>query len=97
MVARLYKCSAVPFWFIYQTKARVGLVEPNSIPRNSALVGFTQCKLERRIADTFTFVFTYGLGNVGGTSPNTLGPDCQGSRKPYDGQQCDIETSTCRN
>ncbi|KAJ8515814.1 hypothetical protein ONZ45_g6805 [Pleurotus djamor] len=42
-----------------------------------------------------SFVAGFTQSNVGDTSPNTLGAFCESPGKPYDGQPCDFETSTC--
>ncbi|KAF8993031.1 Neutral/alkaline nonlysosomal ceramidase [Cyathus striatus] len=42
-----------------------------------------------------TFVAGFTQANVGDTSPNTLGPVCESPGKPYDGQPCDADHSTC--
>ncbi|KAI0919399.1 hypothetical protein AcV7_006148 [Taiwanofungus camphoratus] len=44
-----------------------------------------------------TFVAGFAQSNVGDTSPNTLGAVCQSPGKPWDGQACDFEHSTCGN
>lgn len=35
------------------------------------------------------------IANVGDTTPNTLGAFCESPGKPYDGQACDFNSSTC--
>ncbi|KAH9965463.1 Neutral/alkaline nonlysosomal ceramidase [Russula dissimulans] len=42
-----------------------------------------------------SFVAGFIQSNVGDTSPNTLGAFCESPGKPYDGQPCEFETSTC--
>ncbi|PCH35497.1 hypothetical protein WOLCODRAFT_80219, partial [Wolfiporia cocos MD-104 SS10] len=44
-----------------------------------------------------TFVAGFSQSNVGDTSPNTLGAVCESPGKPWDGQACDFEHSTCGN
>ncbi|KAL0955527.1 hypothetical protein HGRIS_001765 [Hohenbuehelia grisea] len=42
-----------------------------------------------------SFVAGFTQSNVGDTSPNTLGAFCESPGKPYDGQPCDFNHSTC--
>ncbi|KAF7300950.1 Neutral ceramidase [Mycena indigotica] len=42
-----------------------------------------------------TFVAGFAQANVGDTSPNTLGAFCESPGKPYDGQPCQANSSTC--
>ncbi|KAF9221073.1 Neutral/alkaline nonlysosomal ceramidase [Gyrodon lividus] len=42
-----------------------------------------------------TFVAAFLQSNVGDTSPNTLGAFCESPGKPYDGEPCEYEHSTC--
>ncbi|KZT04002.1 Neutral/alkaline nonlysosomal ceramidase [Laetiporus sulphureus 93-53] len=44
-----------------------------------------------------TFVAGFTQSNVGDTSPNTLGAVCQSPGKPWDGEPCNFEHSTCGN
>ncbi|KZT65421.1 Neutral/alkaline nonlysosomal ceramidase [Daedalea quercina L-15889] len=43
------------------------------------------------------FIAGFTQSNVGDTSPNTLGAVCQSPGKPWDGEPCDFEHSTCGN
>lgn len=43
------------------------------------------------------FVAGFIQGNVGDTSPNTLGAFCESPGQPWDGQACEAEHSTCGN
>ncbi|KAF8840456.1 Neutral/alkaline nonlysosomal ceramidase [Paxillus ammoniavirescens] len=42
-----------------------------------------------------TFVAAFVQSNVGDTSPNTLGAYCESPGKPYNGEPCEYEHSTC--
>ncbi|KAI0002253.1 Neutral/alkaline nonlysosomal ceramidase, partial [Russula compacta] len=42
-----------------------------------------------------TFVAGFVQSSVGDTSPNTLGAFCESPGKPWDGQECDFNSSTC--
>ncbi|KAJ6503191.1 Neutral/alkaline non-lysosomal ceramidase-domain-containing protein [Mycena vitilis] len=42
-----------------------------------------------------TFVAGFAQANVSDTSPNTLGAFCESPGKPYDGQPCQANSSTC--
>ncbi|KAK2463027.1 hypothetical protein APHAL10511_004682 [Amanita phalloides] len=42
-----------------------------------------------------SFVAGFAQANVGDTSPNTLGAFCESPGKPYDGQSCETDHSTC--
>ncbi|KAF8726187.1 hypothetical protein AX14_007956 [Amanita brunnescens Koide BX004] len=42
-----------------------------------------------------TFIAGFTQANVGDTSPNTLGAFCESPGKPYDGQPCELDHSTC--
>ncbi|KAJ8591584.1 Neutral/alkaline nonlysosomal ceramidase [Rhizopogon salebrosus TDB-379] len=44
-----------------------------------------------------SFVAGFVQSNVGDTSPNTLGAYCESPGKPWDGQPCELEHSTCGN
>ncbi|OSX61428.1 hypothetical protein POSPLADRAFT_1066191 [Postia placenta MAD-698-R-SB12] len=43
------------------------------------------------------FVAGFTQSNVGDTSPNVLGPVCESPGKPWDGEPCEYEHSTCGN
>ncbi|KAF9525003.1 Neutral/alkaline nonlysosomal ceramidase [Crepidotus variabilis] len=42
-----------------------------------------------------SFIAGFSQANVGDTSPNTLGAFCESPGKPYDGQACETDHSTC--
>ncbi|KAG1731837.1 Neutral/alkaline nonlysosomal ceramidase [Suillus paluster] len=44
-----------------------------------------------------SFVAGFVQSNVGDTTPNTLGAYCESPGKPWDGQPCEFEHSTCGN
>ncbi|KEP52903.1 neutral/alkaline nonlysosomal ceramidase [Rhizoctonia solani 123E] len=44
-----------------------------------------------------TFVAGFVQANVGDTTPNTLGAFCESPGKPWDGQACEYQKSTCGN
>ncbi|QRW25286.1 hypothetical protein RhiXN_07235 [Rhizoctonia solani] len=44
-----------------------------------------------------TFVAGFVQANVGDTTPNTLGAFCESPGKPWDGQPCEYQKSTCGN
>lgn len=44
-----------------------------------------------------SFVAGFIQSNVGDTTPNTLGAYCESPGKPWDGQPCEFEHSTCGN